>query len=93
MMTPIERDRELSHRALLRYLKGAGFKPADDGTGDSAVQRFTNRKKTTLDFQPDVYRAYTVAARGDSVKFVTNNAHSVMNRLEELFEQQEGKRS
>jgi hypothetical protein len=90
-MTPLERDREFSHKALLRYLKACGFRlqPNED---EPAQQRLT-RRKTTVEFAARAKRPYAYTLRPPSnghARFATTNPFSIMTRVEGLLEEPAG---
>lgn len=90
-MTPLERDRELSHKALLRYLKACGFRMQPNA--DEQARRRLIHRKTTVEFAARAKRpyAYTVAMQSNGrTRFVTTNPFSIMTRVEGLLEEPAG---
>lgn len=87
-MTPIERDRELSHRALLRYLKACGFRQQETGEEQAPPQQRFNRRKTTIEvWTPGKHAyAYTLATAKNGEKFETRSPLSIMTHIERLLD-------
>jgi hypothetical protein len=87
ILTPMERDRLITHRALLRYLKACGFKPyafSEDGEAQPFVVRYANKQKTLVEFN-EQSGCYTLQVRDDPQKYKTQSAHSIITRVEALL--------
>lgn len=90
-LSPIERDRELGHRALLKYLEAAGFSALEDEPSspqEEIIHRFANRGKTVIAFH-EQKKAYVVESPAQRGKYVTRNPHSIITHVERLLEEGE----
>jgi hypothetical protein len=87
-MTPMQRDREVWHKVVVRYIKAAGFRQI--ATNTNALQSFKTRKSNrtpalTLDYNKSENR-YTLCVAGIA-PMKTRTPESVLLNIERLIEE------
>jgi hypothetical protein len=93
-MNPLERDRELSQRALRRYLKAVGFRQISERTSREGrqVHRFSNKRSTFVEIHhTEKGLAYALQTPNDPGRTLTRDPYSIMSRIEELQDMKFGK--
>lgn len=87
-LNPIDRDRELGHKALLRYLEACGFVALEAeprSPQDESIQRFANAN-TVVSFH-EQKKAYIMESPAQRGSYVTRNPHSIITQVERLLDE------
>jgi hypothetical protein len=92
-LNPIERERELSQKGLLRYLKAAGFLELPLSGGTTRLRFINNKHKLQLEYDL-VRRSYIVTFLDNPPRrFRALRFHAVIIHIERLLEEVEEMRS